>query len=138
MILGLDQVVYHQPEEEEESKEMCPDVDSLIVEPEYAPDTALVVQGLPVPCCDVFLLRIVRNILDIQQLKVIGIFFLNVFFSVNVSVVMTISNILISIHSIIHIIITVHSISLVTLSHHCSITDSLSQLAELHHHTALG
>ena len=62
MVLRPGQVVHHQPKEEEEPKEMCPDVDGLIVEPEYTPETSLIVQGGPVASGYGAFFCIIRNI----------------------------------------------------------------------------
>ena len=65
MVLMVENVVNHQEEEEEEPEKMSPDVDSLIVEPQNTPDTAEIIQGLPVPSGDSFFLCIVRNLSNI-------------------------------------------------------------------------
>ena len=73
VLLRPDQVLHHQHEEDEEAEEVGPDVDSLVVEPEDAAETVLVVQPLAVAGDDGDLLVLLRHLLHRQQRELLAV-----------------------------------------------------------------
>ena len=66
VLLAPKRVPDHQQEEDEKADEMSPDVDCLVVKPEDAPETILVLESLSVAPEDGDFLVVVRNLLNLE------------------------------------------------------------------------